>query len=221
MEQASDDDHDGHEYFENAFFWHESLIDARAHYSTEPTHLRHDACGRCDKSLRHLGIIETLYREKKRGQVIGISPTRRHKLQQDPIPGKENGLRGTQIEVDNPPARPYTCDLLCAVCYDQFYPAIQVVDDNDASNTARDLVDSIQSDLSYLRTSLNQHAHLVVSRWKKKSKVKRLSLLEEVADLAPFRWAPVHFMNIRKKRRESRGRANAHWFQEYDRLVEA
>lgn len=139
-------------------------------------------------------------RHKRCGQVFQITPTQRHELEQDLIPGRENGLRGTQLEDDKPPAKPYTYDLPCAVCYDRFYPSSQVVDDNDASNTARDLVDGIQSDLSYLRTPLTQHADVVVSRWEKKSQAKRLALLEEVADLARFRWAPVLFMNIQGKR---------------------
>lgn len=69
----------------------------------------------------------------------------------------------------------------------------------------------------------------MVSRWKKKSKAKRLAVLEEVADLAPFRWAPVHFINMYKHQRVStkgkmsarRLREYARWVQQHDSLIEA
>ncbi|KAE9990079.1 hypothetical protein EG327_001891 [Venturia inaequalis] len=147
------------------------------------------------------------------------TPCGRHRLEQEPIPRNENQLRGIQLQEENPPVKPYTCDLLCAICYDQFFPASQVVDDNDASNTTRNLVDCIRSDLSYLRNSLKQHADLVVSRWKKKSKAKRLALLQELADLAPFRWASVHFMNMHNPRCDCRQGKIKVRSQKYDRLV--
>lgn len=156
MEPASDDDQNGNEYSELALQWRDTLIDFAPRdpttpiESTKPTNSRDDACGRCDKSPRYLSIIETLYREKLRDQVIRVNPIRRFKLEQDPIPESDNGLRGTQLEDNNPPPKPYTCDLRCAICYDQFFSATQAVEDNDAFTTMRDLVDSIQSDLGYL-----------------------------------------------------------------------
>ncbi|QDS69564.1 hypothetical protein FKW77_007963 [Venturia effusa] len=235
MEEAPNIGDDEYEYSESALYWKNSClkINNKPHGREKPTNLRDDACGRCNKSLRHLGVIETLYRENRRGQVIRISPTRRYRLEQGPILCGENELRGVQLQDDSPPDKPYRCDLLCAICYDQFYPATRAVDDIIASNTTRDLVDSIQSDLASIRTSLQQHGDLVVSRWKKKSRVKRLALLEELADLAPFRWAPVHFMNMHKMSRIFRGmkptdrldsRQAYEYVQssiEYDRFVEA
>lgn len=214
MDPSPDDDHDGNEYIENASLWKKALIeaDAREQQQQHP-------CGRCDKVFRHRSICGTLMRDKRCGPVTRITPTRRHRLEQEPIPRNENQLRGIQLQEENPPVKPYTCDLLCAICYDQFFPASQVVDDNDASNTTRNLVDCIRSDLSYLRNSLKQHADLVVSRWKKKSKAKRLALLQELADLAPFRWASVHFMNMHNPRCDCRQGKIKVRSQKYDRLV--
>ncbi|TID18550.1 hypothetical protein E2P81_ATG06464 [Venturia nashicola] len=63
--QTPDDDHGEFEYFGTALCWTYKITPDNPLEPTNWTNSREDACGRCDRSLRYLGIIETLYTGKQ------------------------------------------------------------------------------------------------------------------------------------------------------------
>lgn len=103
---------------------------------------------------------------------------------------------GTVIKYDSPPSNPFDCkDKECSECFPQFFPATTMVNDSIAQHTMSSLVETIQENTAFLRDALADYADFIVTRWRKKSRDKRLAFLEQHASLYPSKWAAVHLLN--------------------------
>lgn len=99
---------------------------------------------------------------------------------------KDHG-EAAHISSKKPPVSPFNCasngpyDLAgeCSVCFPQYFPASLSVTDKQAETLAQSTVNSIESDLAFLRDTLARHADILVSRRKKKSREKRSAFFED------------------------------------------
>jgi hypothetical protein len=115
---------------------------------------------------------------------------------------KDHG-KASFIQANNPPASPFDCvdanpyNLTneCSVCLPQYFPASHSFTDKQAEAVLESTVNSIKSDLAFLRDSLARHADFLVSRWKKKSRDKRSTFLKTHTQLFEERWAAVHLLD--------------------------
>ncbi|THX21227.1 hypothetical protein D6D17_00177 [Aureobasidium pullulans] len=111
--------------------------------------------------------------------------------------------RGGLFDPNDPPASPFDCTNPgayslgdeCTICSQQFFPATNSVDDKQARHLMATIVGSIKSDQAFLRAVLEKHADFIVSRWKKKSREKRLNFLVEKTTLFGKKWAAVHLLD--------------------------
>jgi hypothetical protein len=102
----------------------------------------------------------------------------------------------TVIDDDNPPVNPFDCqDLECLECFSQFFPATIMINNSVAQQTMFSLTETIQENTTFLRDALAAHADFIVTRWRKKSRDKRLAFLEEHSALYPKKWAAIHLLN--------------------------
>ncbi|THW89896.1 hypothetical protein D6D18_06844 [Aureobasidium pullulans] len=130
-------------------------------------------------------VRDTLYRLKIRDKVINF------KYADD---GDQPSL-GIVIDEDDPPVSPFDCGDDCKECFPQFFPATVRVSNAVAQQSILALTEAIQENTASLRSSLAAHADFVVTRWRKKSREKRLTFLEEHSSLYPKKWAAVHLLN--------------------------
>ncbi|THW26602.1 hypothetical protein D6D25_06539, partial [Aureobasidium pullulans] len=115
-----------------------------------------------------------------------------------------DNLKRVQLDPKNPPSSPFRCSYSgpaynenneCSVCFPQFFPASHSISDANARDLLSAIVNSIKTDLAFLRTALDKHADFLVSRWKKKSREKRLNFLMEKTSLFDKKWAAVHLLD--------------------------
>ncbi|THY63311.1 hypothetical protein D6C99_00610 [Aureobasidium pullulans] len=115
-----------------------------------------------------------------------------------------DNLKRVQLDPKNPPSSPFSCSYSgpaynendeCSVCFPQFFPASHSISDANARDLLSAIVNSIKTDLAFLRTALDKHADFLVSRWKKKSREKRLNFLMEKTSLFDKKWAAVHLLD--------------------------
>jgi hypothetical protein len=110
--------------------------------------------------------------------------------------GSEISPLGTVIDDDNPPVNPFDCqDLECSECFSQFFPATTMINYSVAQQTMFSLTETIQEKVIFLRDALAAHTDFIVTRWRKKSRDKRLAFLEEHSALYPKKWAAIHLLN--------------------------
>ncbi|THY32721.1 hypothetical protein D6D01_02497 [Aureobasidium pullulans] len=74
---------------------------------------------------------------------------------------------------------PFDCGDDCKECFPQFFPATVRVSNAVAQQSILALTEAIQENTASLRSSLAAHADFVVTRWRKKSREKRLAFMEE------------------------------------------
>jgi hypothetical protein len=130
-------------------------------------------------------VRDTLYRSKITEKVINFK-----------YEGSETPPLGTVIRDDSPPPNPFDCkDKECKECSPQFFPATTMINDSVAQQTISSLTETIQENTIFLRDALAAHADFIVTRWRKKSRDKRLAFLEEYSALYPKKWAAIHLLN--------------------------
>ncbi|KAH0367794.1 hypothetical protein KCU65_g4471, partial [Aureobasidium melanogenum] len=130
-------------------------------------------------------VRDTLMRPKILEKVINS------KYEDDQVPPL-----GTVIDEDSPPSNPFDCeDDECPECFPQFFPATTTINNSLAQQTISSLTDAIQENTAFLRNALAAHADFIVTRWRKKSRDKRLSFMEEHSSLYPKKWAAIHLLN--------------------------
>ncbi|KEQ96424.1 hypothetical protein AUEXF2481DRAFT_28374 [Aureobasidium subglaciale EXF-2481] len=84
---------------------------------------------------------------------------------------------------------------VCDPCYHQYFPAAVGVNDLEARDIIMALVVDARQDLDFLRQVLADHADLIVTQWKKKSREKRAKFLSENVDLFDTKWAAIHLLH--------------------------
>lgn len=110
--------------------------------------------------------------------------------------GDEVPPLGTVIDEGNPPLNPFDCkDDECPECFPQFFPATTMINNSLARQTMDSLTNTTQENAAFLRYVLAAHADFIITRWRKKSRNKRLSFLEEHTSLYPKKWAAIHLLN--------------------------
>lgn len=115
-------------------------------------------------------------------------------------PTKRDHPRGKLMDPKSPPKPPFHCrDTECDTCFPQFFPAVYRVSNEEAHESIDTLVDGIKPDLEFLRSAVAHHADFLITRWKKKSRNKRLSFLVDSTDLFERKWAPVHLIQGRQQ----------------------
>jgi hypothetical protein len=120
-------------------------------------------------------VRDTLYRSKITEKVINFK-----------YEGSETPPLGTVIDDKNPPSNPFNCkDKKCSECFSQFFPATTTINNPVAQQTMSTLTDTMQENIAFLRDTLAIHADFIVTRWRKKSRDKRLTFLEEHSSLYP------------------------------------
>lgn len=130
-------------------------------------------------------VRDTLHRYKITEKVINFK-----------YEGSKTPPLGTVIDDDNPPSNPFDCkDKECSDCFPQFFPATTMINDSTAQQTISSLSETMQENTAFLRGALADHADFIVTRWRKKSRDKRLAFLEEHSALYPKKWAAVHLIN--------------------------
>ncbi|KAI1414390.1 hypothetical protein F5Y13DRAFT_188498 [Hypoxylon sp. FL1857] len=92
------------------------------------------------------------------------------------------------------PPLPFTCR--CRLCYERYFPCSYRVSDGEAKRDTAALAMKVAEDYQYLREAVSKNAEAMLSRWKKKSREKRLELLNSIADLHPKQDALLHLFNI-------------------------
>jgi hypothetical protein len=70
-----------------------------------------------------------------------------------------------------------------------------MINNSVAQQTMSTLTDTMQENIAFLRDALAAHADFLVTRWRKKSRDKRLAFLEEHSALYPKKWAAIHLLN--------------------------
>lgn len=130
-------------------------------------------------------VRDTLYREKITEKVINFK-----------YEGSKTPPLGTVIDDDSLPPNPFDCkDEECSECFPQFFPATTMINDSTAQQTMSSLTETMQENTTFLRDALVNHADFIVTRWRKKSRDKRLAFLEEHTALYPKKWAAIHLLN--------------------------
>ncbi|KAI5208202.1 hypothetical protein E4T39_01519 [Aureobasidium subglaciale] len=122
-------------------------------------------------------------------------------------PGIRDHPKCSHLDPKNPPASPFDCTTdgpksgvyglfkECSVCTPQYFPASLGATDIQAEEHISSIVKSIKADLAFLRDALSKHADFIVSRWKKKSREKRFTLLATNTSLLDKKWAAVHLLD--------------------------
>ncbi|THY14010.1 hypothetical protein D6D01_08212 [Aureobasidium pullulans] len=114
-----------------------------------------------------------------------------------------DNVKRVYLDSNNPPSSPFSCSYSgvynlndeCSVCFPQFFPASHSISDANARELLSTIVNSIKTDLAFLRTALDKHADFLVSRWKKKSREKRHNFLMQKTSLFDKKWAAVHLLD--------------------------
>ncbi|KAI5247604.1 hypothetical protein E4T43_01964 [Aureobasidium subglaciale] len=97
-----------------------------------------------------------------------------------PLPHHKQPAFGKYLDHTEPPDDPF----------DEFG-----VNDLEACDIITALVVDARQDLDFLRQVLANHADLIVTRWKKKSREKRTKFLSENVDLFDKKWAAIHLLH--------------------------
>ncbi|OTA93449.1 hypothetical protein M434DRAFT_30954 [Hypoxylon sp. CO27-5] len=112
------------------------------------------------------------------------------------LPGQPFSLR------QRPPLLPFTCtrapydsNAPCNICYDYFFPCSYRVSDNQAKRHTTELSEKVAEDFQYLKEIVSENADAILSRWRNKTREKRLELLNEIADLCPEQDALRHLFS--------------------------
>ncbi|OTA67825.1 hypothetical protein K449DRAFT_453452 [Hypoxylon sp. EC38] len=80
---------------------------------------------------------------------------------------------------------PYYSDSPCGICYDYYFPCSYRVADSQAKRDTAKLSEKVAEDFQYLKEVVSENADAILSRWRNKTREKRLELLNEIADLCP------------------------------------
>jgi hypothetical protein len=130
-------------------------------------------------------VRDTLYRSKITKKVLNYR-----------YEGSQAPPLGTVIPDNSPPPNPFDCeDDECSECYSQFFPATTMINDSVAQQTMSALTEATQENMAFLRDALTAHADFIITRWRKKSREKRVTFLEEHSALYPKKWAAIHLLN--------------------------
>ena len=170
------------------------------------------------EDVRYHTILGSLLRMKMKIRVLpsrNDGLTNSDHLWKDRIPDG----RGTLLTDAHPPDYPYACKPHCETCFTQSFPGLLRVSNDEALANIRLLTDSIDDNMTFLQTAIRDHADFILTRWKKKSVVKRTQLLSTLyPDAAvPFgpsdnlirvglhdkKWAPVHLIDLRSGKKHS------------------
>jgi hypothetical protein len=129
-----------------------------------------------DDDLEYHCILATLMRLKRKERVPPRHATKLFdfdKMREQRYPGG----RGSKTDPKSPPHQPYACKLDCETCFTQHFPVRFKLTDEEALEGVQFLSDAIHDDLRFLRQALQYYADAILTRWRKKSKEKRSSLL--------------------------------------------
>jgi hypothetical protein len=130
-------------------------------------------------------VRDTLYRSKITKKVLNYK-----------YEGSQAPPLGTVIPDNSPPPNPFDCeDDECSECYSQFFPATTMINNSVAQQTMSALTETFQENTIFLRDALTAHADFIVTRWRKKSRDKRLAFLEQHTALYPKKWAAIYLLN--------------------------
>lgn len=144
------------------------------------------------RDVKMWAVRSTLMRIKRHDRVVKMPPAR---VLYAEYCQKHGMSRGTKLDAKNPPELPFDCvDRECDCCFQQFFPAMYNVSDEEASTAITSLVNDIQNDSKYLRDILSSHADLIVTRWKNKTCTRRQKFLVDNTDIYKTKWAPLHML---------------------------
>jgi hypothetical protein len=106
---------------------------------------------------------------------------------------------GDQCDIGDPLPASWTPEVLpfhdtCEPCFGQYFPVTHEINDQDAHKVILEAVESARRDNDLLRQMIRDHADLIVSRWKNKSRKQRSAILSDIG-LYKEKFAAVHLIH--------------------------
>ena len=101
-------------------------------------------------------------------------------------------------------ASPPTCSALCQICsthylplsWQSFTPYATKMPDSKAQDLIQDSIQAVETNLSYLRQTIQSHGDVLLRRWRKRSQTKRAAILRKaMPDMPRDQWFEARAMS--------------------------